>query len=206
MPNFPCHDLPSSRPGGYTHTLTRRLSSREITTLAANETPSDNRQRRIAIFPGTFDPITYGHIDIIRRGQGLFDELVVAVGENPDKTSLIPQAKRVEIIRDVLAHDPACLASPNHPAVRVEAFTGLTVDFAREIQADVILRGIRNTSDLQFEFQIALTNRTVAGIETMFIMTSPEFAFTSSSLIRQIATMGGDISPLVPPQVLPHLT
>lgn len=173
--------------------------------MSSSDRESAQPRRRVAMFPGTFDPITYGHIDIIRRGQGLFDELVVAVGDNPDKTSLIPQAERVAIIREVLASDPGC-SPQNHPPVRVEAFTGLTVDFARKVQADVILRGIRNTSDLQFEFQIALTNRTVAGIETMFIMTSPEFAFTSSSLIRQIAAMGGDISPLVPPQVLPHLT
>jgi len=91
------------------------------------------------------------------------------------------------------------------PNVRVETFQGLTVDMARKLGADAILRGIRNTSDLHFEFQLALTNRVVAGVETVFIMTSTEYAFTSSSLIRQIAAMGGDISALVPPQVLPRL-
>jgi len=89
--------------------------------------------------------------------------------------------------------------------VRAEPFEGLTVDFARQVGAAAILRGIRNSSDLQFEFQVALTNRVVAGVETVFIMTSTEYAFTSSSLIRQIAQMGGDVSALVPPQVLPHL-
>jgi pantetheine-phosphate adenylyltransferase len=152
-----------------------------------------DRKKRLAVFPGTFDPITHGHLDVIRRGARLFDELVVAVGENPEKASLLPRNQRVRIIRQVVA---------DLDNVRVEPFTGLTVDFARRIGAAAILRGIRNTSDLQFEFQVALTNRVVAGVETVFIMTRPEFAFTSSSLIKQIAQMGGDISALVPPQVL----
>jgi pantetheine-phosphate adenylyltransferase len=155
-----------------------------------------DRKKRLAIFPGTFDPITLGHLDVIRRGAPLFDELIVAVGENPEKASWLPQNQRIRIIRQVVAD----LAN-----VRVEKFTGLTVDFARRVGAAAILRGIRNTSDLQFEFQVALTNRVVAGVETVFIMTRPEFAFTSSSLIRQIAQMGGDISALVPPQVLKPL-
>jgi len=153
-------------------------------------------RKRLAVFPGTFDPITNGHVDVIGRGARLFDELVVAVGENPEKPALMDQADRVAIIREVTAE---------MPNVRVEAFEGLTVDMARKLGADAILRGIRNTTDLHFEFQLALTNRVVAGVETVFIMTSTEFAFTSSSLIRQIAAMGGDISALVPPQVLPRL-
>lgn len=152
--------------------------------------------RRIAIFPGTFDPITNGHLDVITRGAKLFDELIVAVGDNPDKASLLPQAERVEIIRQVVA---------DIPSIRVEPFTGLTVDFASQTGATALLRGIRNSSDLQFEFQVALTNRVVAGVETVFIMTSSEYAFTSSNLIRQIALMGGDISALVPPAVLGHI-
>ncbi|MCJ7544825.1 MAG: pantetheine-phosphate adenylyltransferase [Phycisphaerae bacterium] len=152
--------------------------------------------RRLAIFPGTFDPVTNGHLDVIRRGARLFDEVVVAVGENPEKASLLPREQRVAILREVVAE----LGN-----VRVEPYTGLTVDFARKLNAAAILRGIRNTSDLQFELQVALTNREVAGVETVFIMTSPQYAFTSSSLIKQIAQMGGDVSALVPPQVLQHL-
>ncbi|MCD4823885.1 MAG: pantetheine-phosphate adenylyltransferase [Phycisphaerae bacterium] len=152
--------------------------------------------RRIAIFPGTFDPITNGHLDVIKRGAGLFDELVVAVGENPEKASLLSLDERLGIIREVVG---------DIPGVSVESFDGLTVDFARTIGATVILRGIRNSSDLQFEFQVALTNRVVAGVETVFIMTSSQYAFTSSSLIRQIASMGGDISALVPAEVLGHI-
>ncbi len=152
--------------------------------------------KRIVIFPGTFDPITNGHLDVIRRGVEIFDELIVAVGENPDKRTLLPHNERIEIIRQVVS---------DIPTVRVESFTGLTVDFAKSVGARAILRGIRNSSDLQFEFQVALTNRVVAGIETVFIMTSTEFSFTSSNLIRQIAQMGGDVSALVPPAVLGHI-
>lgn len=153
-------------------------------------------KQRIAIFPGTFDPITNGHLDVIKRGAKLFDRLIVAVGENPEKSSLLPQSERAEIIRRIIA---------KIPNVSVETYKGLTADFARKAGADVILRGIRNSSDLQFEFQVALTNRVVAGVETVFIATSTEFAFTSSSLIKQIAEMGGDVSALVPAEVLPHI-
>lgn len=145
--------------------------------------------RRLAVFPGTFDPLTNGHLDVIERGRALFDELVVAVGYNPDKSVLFNQDERVEIIRQVVE---------DMPNVRVEKFEGLTVDYARTLGAAAILRGIRNSSDLQFEFQVALTNRVVAGVETVFIMTGVQFAFTSSSLIKQVAGMGGDVSALVP--------
>ena len=155
-----------------------------------------NRQGKLAVYPGTFDPITNGHLDVIHRGAKLFDRLVVAVGQNPEKPPLLAQAERAEIISQVVA---------DIPNVRVETFTGLTVDFVRQIGADVILRGIRNSNDLQFEFQVALTNRLVAGVETVFVMTSTQYAFTSSSLIRQMAVMGGDVSSMVPPQVLPHI-
>jgi pantetheine-phosphate adenylyltransferase len=153
-------------------------------------------KNRLAIFPGTFDPITNGHLDIIRRGSHLFDELIVAIGDNPEKSSLLTPQQREQIIRQVVA---------DIPNVRVEVFTGLTVDFARKTGADVILRGIRNSTDLHFELQVALTNRVVAGVETVFIITSTEHAFTSSSLIKQIAQMGGDVSAMVPPQVLPYI-
>lgn len=152
--------------------------------------------KRMVVFPGTFDPITNGHLDVIRRGAELFDELVIAVGDNPDKQALLTLDVRTEIIRQAVA------AIPN---VRVERFGGLTVDFVKQTGAQAILRGIRSSSDLQLELQMAQTNRAAAGVETMFIMTSPEHSFISSSLIRQIARMGGDVSALVPPQALPHI-
>ncbi len=149
-------------------------------------------KKRIVVFPGTFDPITNGHLDVIERGRKLFDELIVAVGTNPEKDNLFTAEERADLIRQVLA---------DYPEIRVEAFDGLTVDFTKKVDAEAILRGIRNSSDLQYEFQVALTNRVVAGVETVFIMTNPNFAFTSSSLIKQIVSMGGDVSALVPEPV-----
>lgn len=151
---------------------------------------------RLALFPGTFDPITNGHMDVIRRGAALFDELVVGVGDNPEKPAMLDRRERAVIIRQVVA---------DIPNVRVEEFSGLTLDFARTLEAAAILRGIRNGSDLQFESQVALTNRAVAGVETVFIITGAEYAFISSSLVRQIARMGGDVSSLVPAQVPDHI-
>jgi pantetheine-phosphate adenylyltransferase len=121
---------------------------------------------------------------------------VVAVGNNPEKTSMLNAETRLQIIRE---------STGDIPGVRVEIFSGLTVDFAASVNATAILRGIRDSTDLHFEYDMALTNRIVAGIETVFIIPSPEHAFTSSSMIKQIARMGGDISPMVPPAVLPHL-
>ena len=153
-------------------------------------------QKRIALFPGTFDPITNGHLDVIRRGASLFDELVVGIGDNPDKDASFPLAERVSIVEEVVS---------DMPNVRVEPYTGLTVDFAREFGAAAILRGIRNSADLQFELQVAVTNREVGGVETVFVMTNPRYVFTSSRLIRQMASMGGDVTALVPPAVMPHI-
>jgi len=154
---------------------------------------------KIGLFPGTFDPITNGHLDVIRRGCVLFDQLIVAIAQNPAKHELFSVDERLAMTRQLLAD-----GSEN---ISVESFKGLTVDYARDIGASVILRGLRNVTDLNFEFQLALTNRAVADIETVFIMTGESFAFTSSSLIRQIAA-GGDVDRLhrlLPPLVLGRL-
>jgi pantetheine-phosphate adenylyltransferase len=145
------------------------------------------RPKKIAIFPGQFDPITNGHLDVIRRGVGLFDELVVAVGINPDKREFFSTDERVAMITTLVKEVPG---------VRVEKYTGLTVDFARLVKATVILRGIRDVLDLRYEFQLAMANRTVGGIETIFIMTGDQYALTSSSLIRQVVALGGDVRSL----------
>jgi pantetheine-phosphate adenylyltransferase len=153
-----------------------------------------NRTTRIAVFPGQFDPITKGHLDVIRRGVRLFDRLIVAVGNNPEKTELFTLSQRVSMIRTLLK---------NIPAIHVEKYTGLTVDFVKQSGATAILRGIRDVSDLRYEFQLALANRAVGGVETVFIMTGDQYALTSSSLIRQVVSLGGDIRQLR--SVLPGL-
>ncbi len=154
------------------------------------------KQPRIAVFPGAFDPTTSGHIDIIERACKLFDELIVAVGDNPAKKSLFTHKQRCDMLAELVA---------DIPNVRVGSFTGLTVNYAKDVGAVTILRGIRDATDLQFEFQLALTNRAAAGVETVFIMPRSDFAFTSSTLIKQIAAMGGDVSAFVPPLVARRL-
>lgn len=154
---------------------------------------------KIGVFPGQFDPITNGHLDIIRRGVGLFDELIVAVGVNPDKREMFSLTERVEMIRQLLT---------DLPSVRVEKYTGLTMDFVRQVGAKTLLRGIRDATDMRYEFQLAMANRAVGGIETVFIMTGEHFALTSSSLIRQVVTLGGDVrqlSTVVPELIIQKL-
>ena len=145
----------------------------------------------LAVFPGSFDPVTFGHLDVIARGRRLFDEVVVAVGRNPGKDELFSASERVELVEQLIAE--MCHTKPELGDVRVEAFTGLTVDFAKSIGASALLRGIRNLSDLQYEVQFAVTNREVADIETAFVVAGQSFAYTSSSLIKQIGAMGDDL-------------
>lgn len=147
-----------------------------------------------AIFPGSFDPLTNGHLDVIHRGMNLFDELVIAVGRSPVKNQLFTPEERVEMIAELIDEE-------RMPGVSVESFEGLTVEYAARKKADVILRGLRSLTDVQYEFQLAMTNRAVAGIETIFIMTSERYGFTSSTLIREVASLGGDLSNLIPENI-----
>jgi pantetheine-phosphate adenylyltransferase len=149
-----------------------------------------------AMFPGSFDPITNGHLDVVDRARKLFDEVVIAVGRNPIKNELFTPDERVEMIR---------LLIKDRPRVIVDSFEGLTVEFAMKCDANVIIRGLRNLTDVQYEFQLAMTNRAVAGVETVFIMTSEQYGFTSSTLIREVASLGGDVSRLVPADVYEQL-
>jgi len=160
---------------------------------------ANHHQKRIAVFPGQFDPITNGHLDVIRRGVALFDQVVVAVGINPEKRELFTLAERLEIVGELLRSIPGAKAAK---------YEGLTVDFVRSVGATVILRGIRDVSDLRYEFQLALANRAVGGVETVFIMTGDQYALTSSSLIRQVVALGADLEklePLVPKNVISRL-
>jgi len=144
-----------------------------------------------AIFPGSFDPLTNGHLDVINRGMKLFDELIIAVGRSPVKNQLFTPEQRVEMIAELIRERQMT-------DISVESFEGLTVEYAAKKKADVILRGLRSLTDVQYEFQLAMTNRAVAGIETIFIMTSEQYGFTSSTLIREVASLGGDLANLIP--------
>ncbi len=150
--------------------------------------------KKIAVYPGSFDPITNGHIDIIERGLRIFDELVVLVAYNPNKASLFTVQERMELIHQVLkesVHD--------WERVRVDSFAGLLVDYARNTGAGIILRGLRAVSDFEYEFQMALINRRLnRDVETVFLMTGYKWFYTSSNLIKEAASLGGSVRGLVP--------
>ena len=149
---------------------------------------------RRAVLAGSFDPITQGHMDVLRRGLALFDEIVVAIGNNPRKRYLLDLETRTEILKE---------CTREMPQVRVDSFDGLLVEYCREIGANAILRGLRAVSDFEFEFQIGLANKNMAPeVETVFLMTSSENIFVSSSLIKEIALNGGDVEAYVPKPVL----
>ena len=149
-----------------------------------------------AIFPGSFDPITNGHLDVICRGNKLFDHLIVAVGQNPGKDEFFTKQERVEMIRELVS---------DMPRITVKSYDCLTVKFAKQEKAQVMLRGMRNLADVEYEFQLAMTNRTVAGIETVFVMTSEEYGYVNSTMVRQLALLGGDVSKLIPTSVYERL-
>jgi pantetheine-phosphate adenylyltransferase len=148
----------------------------------------------IAIYPGTFDPATLGHLDLISRAAKLFDEVIVGVAENRDKTPLFTLEERVEMLKQ---------AANGLDNVSVIGFNNLLIDCARQYNADTILRGLRAVSDFEYEFQLAAMNRHLdPGIETTFLTPSESYAFLSSTLIKEVASLGGDVSEFVPPQVI----
>ena len=157
---------------------------------------------RSAVYPGSFDPVTLGHLDVVERATGVFDRLVVAVLANPRKQPLLPLDERLALLRAALAGLPADRAA----RVEVASFDGLTVDACRAHGAASIVRGLRVVSDFELELQLAHNNRRLApGIDTVFLMTSLEHAYVSSTLVREIASFGGDVSGMVPPAVVEAL-
>jgi pantetheine-phosphate adenylyltransferase len=144
----------------------------------------------VAVYAGSFDPVTLGHLDIVRRGAGLFEEVVIGVGDNSAKRYLLDKDQRVALAEEV---------TRELPNVRVDSFDGLLVDFCTRIGASVIIRGLRAVSDFEFEFQIGLANRDMApGIETVFLLPAPRYIFISSSLVKEIFVNGGDVTHYVP--------
>lgn len=150
----------------------------------------------VALCPGTFDPVTNGHIDIIERASRVFDTVVVAVLENPAKQPLFSVDERVAMLKE---------ATAGLPRVEVASFSGLLVDYARARGASIVVKGIRAVSDFDVELQMAQMNRGMSGLETVFMPTSPQWSYLSSSLIKEVVRFGGDVSGLVPPPVKERL-
>ncbi len=154
--------------------------------------------RTLAIYPGSFDPFTLGHLDIARRGLDVFDRLIVAVVNNPQKQPLFSADERVEMILEALGHDPR---------VSAESFDGLLVEYVKSRKANVILRGLRAISDFEYEFQMAQMNRHLEpGVETFFMMTGQSYFYLNSKLVKEVARLGRSVEGLVPPNVHRRLT
>ena len=142
-----------------------------------------------AVFPGSFDPITIGHLDIVERAFKVFDEIIIAVGDNTNKKYMFPKEKRVEFVKQTFY---------NYDNVKIESYDGLTVDFCRKNNIEFMIRGLRNPADFEFEKSIALTNREMTDIETIFFLTSPENSFISSSIVRDLIRNNGDYKLFIP--------
>jgi pantetheine-phosphate adenylyltransferase len=153
---------------------------------------------RRAVCPGSFDPVTNGHLDIVQRAAGLFDEVIVAVLVNEAKRGMFTVDERLEMLREALAE-----AGVSN--VKVDSFEGLLVDFCSANQVDVIVKGIRAAADLGLELQMAQMNRSLTGVETLFVPTSPQLSYVASSLVKEVARLGGDVSAHVPSSVLDRL-
>ncbi len=151
----------------------------------------------LCVYPGSFDPITLGHLDIIQRVSRLFPLVRVAVLDNPAKHPLFSVAQRMELLKKACAH---------LPNIQIDSFQGLLVDYMRKSDARIVIRGLRAVTDFEAEFQMAQVNRQMAeSIETLFLMTSPDYAYISSSVVKQVASFGGDVSTFVPACILPDI-
>jgi pantetheine-phosphate adenylyltransferase len=152
---------------------------------------------RIAIYPGSFDPVTFGHVDIAHRALALFDRVVVAIAENIHKRGLLPIPERMRLLRD---------AFRDEPRIEVDRFRGLLATYCKRRRARIVIRGLRAVADFEFEYQLAHMNRRLlAGLDTVFLMTGHEHFYTSSNLVKEVATLGGDVSGLVSPAVVDAL-
>ena len=146
-----------------------------------------------AVFPGSFDPITIGHLDIVKRGIKIFDEIIIAIGDNTDKKYMFSKEKRVEFVKRTLSA---------YDKIKIESYQGLTVDFCKKNNVEFMIRGLRNPADFEFEKSIALTNREMTWIETIFFLTSPENSFISSSIVRDLIRNRGDYKLFIPKGII----
>lgn len=148
---------------------------------------------KIAVYPGSFDPVTYGHLDVIDRALKIFDGVIVAVAKNSEKNSLFSVQERLKLLSEILQ---------DRPRAKVDTFDGLLVDFVRQREATVIIRGLRAVSDFEFEFQLAQMNRSITkDVETLFMMTSVPYSYLSSSIVKEVSSLNGPVEKLVPPEV-----
>ncbi len=162
-------------------------------TTLSHLTKETFHQKSVAVFPGSFDPVTFGHIDLIERSAVVFDEVIVAVACNQEKTPLFTVDERIEMIESIFSHNPQ---------VKVETFGGLLINYLVKRETHVIIRGLRAVSDFEYEFQMALMNRKLApGIETFFMASSALYTYVSSRIVKELASLGGDVSDLVHPLV-----
>ncbi len=154
---------------------------------------------KIAIYPGSFDPVTKGHLDVLRRAAGMFDKVIIAVLKNSAKRSFLPIEDRLKLIQMSCDYDGL-------QNVEVDYFQGLTIDYARQKNANVLIRGLRAVSDFEYEMQLSQTNNALApDINTVFLITKPKYNFISSSTVKEVAMMGGDVSKFVPPPVAEYI-
>jgi len=150
-----------------------------------------------ALYPGSFDPVTFGHLDVIERSSKIVNELIVGVLDNPSKSALFTKEERVEMLKEVTSHIKN---------IKIESFEGLLVDFAKEKKASIVIRGLRAVTDFEYELQLSQTNRIInGGVDTVFLTTSLEYAYLSSSTVKEVAMFGGDISKFVPTPVVERM-
>lgn len=172
-----------------------------MTGVTAESARTDAPDRHLAVCPGSYDPVTLGHVDVIARAVALFDEVVAAVVHNPGKAGLFTTDERVDLLRQVLAADARTTS------VRVDVVAGgLLVDYCRQVGARAVVKGLRSGTDLAYERPMALMNRHLTGLETVFLPGEPRFEHVSSSLVKEVARHGGDVTDLVPPAVLGPMT
>lgn len=157
----------------------------------------EGAMKHIAVYAGTFDPVTNGHLDLVERSLRIFGELIVAVAANPKKNPLFPHQERIDMLRELTA---------TYKNITIEGFNGLLIDYVRQKKATAIIRGLRAVSDFEFEMQIALTNRRLCNtIEAVFMMPNEAYSFITSTIVKEVASFGGDVSTFVPPIVLERL-